>query len=101
MNYKPLGNKVLLKVLPPKERSNIIIPPHLNKAGVTGEQQFFRVEALGPSAVDEDHALSVGQIVMISQHASLLVGVSIEEALCVCNNKDIACICTEANDGLN
>lgn len=100
MKYQPLGTKVLLKVLP-LEEGIVTIPDHLKSAMGTGKQQFFRVEAVGPSAVDSDYPLAVGQTVMISAHPSLLVGVDVAQALCVCNNKDIACICTEATDGLN
>ena len=95
MKYQPVGAKVLLKILPPKERSNIVIPDHLNKAGVTGEQQFFSIEKLGPGAVDEQHPLALGQTVMISAHPTLLVGVDLAEQLVICNNKDISVICTE------
>lgn len=100
MNYQPLGTKVLLKVLP-LAKTAIEIPDHLKSAMGTGKQQFFRVEALGPSAVDQDHPLAVGQTVMISTHPTLLVGVDAVQQLMVCHNKDIACICTEAQDGLN
>lgn len=95
MKYQPVGKKVLLKILPPKKESAIIIPEHLKKANVTGEQQFFHVEALGPAAVDKDHPLEVGQTVMISAHPTLLIGIDAAEALCECNNNDIACICTD------
>lgn len=100
MKYQPLGNKVLLKVLPIEE-GVVQIPDHLKSAMGTGKQQFFRVEAVGPSAVDNDYPLAVGQTVMISSHPSLLVGVDASQALCVCNNKDIACICADATEGLN
>lgn len=95
MKYQPVGAKVLLKIAPPKTKPNIIIPDHLNKAGVTGEQQFFTIVDLGPAAVDEQHPLARGQTVMISTHPTLLVGVDLAEQLVVCQNKDIACICTE------
>lgn len=94
MKYQPLGSKVLLKILPIAS-SDITIPDHLKSAMGTGKQQFFRVEALGPSAVDEQHPLEVGQKVMISSHPSLLVGVDAVEQLCVCYNKDIAVICAQ------
>lgn len=100
MKYQPLGIKVLLKVLP-IEQGVVQIPDHLKSAMGTGKQQFFRVESVGPSAVDTDYPLAVGQTVMICTHPTLLVGVDVEQALCVCNNRDIACICTEASEGLN
>lgn len=101
MKYQPLGSKVLLKVLPPKQEGKVVIPDHLKKANVTGAQQFFTVEALGPAAVDDQHPLAVGQTVMISSHPSLLVGVDAANALCVCYNKDIAVICNQEELGLN
>lgn len=100
MQYQPLGSKVLLKILP-IEATAITIPDHLKSAMGTGKQQFFRVEALGPAATDDQHPLAVGQKVMISSHPTLLVGVDAVEQLCVCQNKDIAVICTDDGAGLN
>lgn len=101
MQYQPLGNKVLLKVLPLKTKTSLVIPDHLKGIAGSGAQQFFRVEALGSDAVDEHHPLQVGQIIMISSHPSLTVGIDAEQSLMICTNKDIACICTEADSGLN
>lgn len=101
MKYQPIGSKVLLKIIP-IAASSVTIPDHLKSAMGTGKQQFFRVEALGPSAADEHHPLAVGQKVMISSHPTLLVGVDASQQLCVCNNKDISVICTEDDGaGLN
>ncbi len=101
MNYQPLGNKVLLKVLPIQTKTALVIPEHLKGIAGTGAQQFFRIEALGSAAVEDHYPLQVGQTIMISSHPSLLVGVDTEQALMVTTNKDIAVICTEAQDGLN
>ncbi len=94
MKYYPVGNKVLLKIVPISD-SIVAVPDHLKSAMGTGKQQFFTIELLGPEAVDAAHPLAIGQKVMISTHPTLLVGVDAVEQLLVCHNKDIACICTE------
>lgn len=102
MKYQPLGNKVLLKVLPIQTKTALVIPEHLKGIAGTGAQQFFRIEALGPAAIEENYPLQVGQTIMISSHPALLVGVDAEQSLMITNNKDIACICTEEDgSGLN
>lgn len=102
MKYQPLGSKVLLKVLPMESKTKVVIPDHLKGVAGSGTQQFFRIEALGPQAVEEAYPLKVGQQVMISSHPSLLVGVDAGQSLMVTNNKDIAVICTEDDgSGLN
>ena len=95
MKYQPLGSKVLLKVLPIETKTKVIIPDHLKGIAGTGSQQFFRIEALGSAAVEEHYPLAVGQLIMISSHPSLMVGVDAVQSLMICNNKDIAAICTE------
>lgn len=101
MNYTPLGNKVLLKVLPIESKSAVVIPDHLKGVAGSGAQQLFRIEALGTAAVEEHYPLQVGQTVMISSHPSLLVGVDAGQSLMVTTNKDIAVICTDEANGLN
>ncbi len=101
MKYQPVGNKVLLKVLPIQTKTAVVIPEHLKGIAGTNAQQFFRIEALGPIAVDEQHPLQVGQTIMISSHPTMLVGVDAEQSLMITTNRDIACICTETQDGLN
>lgn len=101
MKYQPLGNKVLLKVLPVQSKLSVVIPDHLKGVAGSGMQQLFRIEALGTAAAEEHYPLSVGQTVMISSHPSLLVGVDAGESLMVTTNKDIAVICTDEEAGLN
>lgn len=102
MNYQPVGNKVLLKVLPIKTQTALVIPDHLKGIAGVGAQQFFRIEAVGPSAVTEEYPLQVGQTIMISSHPTLLVGVDAGASLMISTNKDVACICTEDDAaGLN
>lgn len=101
MKYQPLGNKVLLKVLPIQTKTSVVIPDHLKGVAGSNSQQFFRIEALGTAAVEEHYPLQVGQTIMISSHPSLLVGVDAELSLMVTTNKDIAVICTDESAGLN
>ncbi len=94
MNYQPVGSKVLLKILPIVE-SSVAIPDHLQNASAMKKTQFFKIEGLGRAASDENFPLTIGQVIQISAHPKLLVGIDHEQQLCVCDKTDIAVICTE------
>lgn len=65
--YRPLGTKVVVKILPIENKSEILLPD-----GKTNprERQTFEVVAVGGEVNDSTFSLSVGEVVLIAAHAS-------------------------------
>ena len=65
--YRPLGTRVVLKILPMESKSAILLPD-----GKTNpkERQYFEVVAVGGEVNDAKFTLVKGETVMIACHKS-------------------------------
>lgn len=61
--YRPLGTKVILKILPVENKSSILMPD-----GVTNskQRQTFEVVALGGEVNTDKFQLRVGEVVLVA-----------------------------------
>lgn len=84
--YRPLGTKVLLRVLPPKNESSLVLP---DGKGNPNEIQTFEVVAVGGSVNDEKFNLNAGEVVIISAHQSQMIGVHKEDKLLLVDRENV------------
>lgn len=84
--YRALGTKVLLKVIPLAQDSSVILPEGKNHPN---KLQTFEVISVGERVNDETYKLTVGEIVVVSAHQSQMMGVSREEQLLVVDRENI------------
>lgn len=70
--YRPLFSRVILRVLPPKEQSSLVLPDGSNHQT---EIQHYEVVAVG----DDVTKVHAGQIVLASFHPSNAIGLSKED----------------------
>lgn len=84
--YRALGTKVLLKVIPLEPDSAVLLPEGKNHPN---KLQTFEVISVGERVNDETYKLTVGEIVVVSAHQSQMMGVSREEQLLVVDRENI------------
>lgn len=75
--YRPLGTRVILKILPVENKSSILLPD-----GKTNpkQHQTFEVIAVGGQVNDDKFQLNVGEVVIASGlHPSEMVPLSEEQ----------------------
>jgi co-chaperonin GroES (HSP10) len=65
--YRPLGTRVVVKILPIESNSPILLPD-----GKTNPKtrQTFEVIAVGGQVNDDEFSLNVGEVVLIAAHPS-------------------------------
>lgn len=95
--YRPLGTKVILRILPLEAASPIVLPEGKQ---APGQHQTFEVVAVGPLVNEGENKLVVGEVVMISAHASQMIGLNKEEQLMLIDRESIVCV-IETPSGLN
>lgn len=76
--YRPLGARVILKVLPKEIESSIVMPD-----GKTNprEKQYFQVVAVGGEVNDDKFQLNIGDIVLTACHPTEIIGLDQDEQL--------------------
>lgn len=84
--YRPLGTRVVLKILPIENKSEILLPDGVTNAK---SRQTFEVIALGGQVNDATFQLNVGEIVLISCHNSEILPLSEEDQLIMVDRSKI------------
>lgn len=87
--YKPLGTKVLLKILPPEKPKSEILLPEGQKH--PGSHQYFEVVAVGPLVNDGKNQILDGETVMIAAHPSQMIGLDMEQQLMLIDREHVVC----------
>lgn len=93
-NYRPLGTKVILRILPQEKKSEIILPEG-KKA--PGQHQTFEVVAVGPTVNEGKNQILPGEVVLIMAHESQLVGIDQERQLLMIDRELIVCVVENGN----
>ncbi len=65
--YRPLGTRVVLKILAVENKSEILLPDGVTNAK---QRQTFEVIAIGGQVNDSTFQLNVGEVVLIGCHNS-------------------------------
>lgn len=84
--YRPLGTRVVLKILPVENKSEILLPDGVTNAKT---RQTFEVIALGGEVNDDKFSLNVGEVVLISCHNSEILPLDQEEQLIMIDRSKI------------
>jgi len=84
--YRPLGTRVVLKILPVENKSEILMPDGVTNAK---SRQTFEVIALGGEVNDDKFTLNVGEVVLISCHNSEILPLSEEDQLIMVDRSKI------------
>lgn len=84
--YRPLGQRVVLKILPVENKSQILMPDGVTNAK---SRQTFEVIAVGGEVNDEKFTLNVGEVVLISCHNSEILPLDQEDQLIMVNRDKI------------
>jgi co-chaperonin GroES (HSP10) len=76
--YRPLGTRVILKILPIESKSSILLPE-----GKTNpkERQTFEVIAVGGEVNDDKFSLHAGEVVLMATHNSNILPLDEEQQL--------------------
>lgn len=84
--YRPLGQRVVLKILPIENKSDIIMPDGVINVK---SRQTFEVISVGGEVNDQTFSLSVGEVVLISCHNSEILPLSEEDQLIMVDRSKI------------
>jgi co-chaperonin GroES (HSP10) len=84
--YRPLGTRVVLKILPVENKSPLFMPDGVTNTKV---RQTFEVVAIGGEVNDDKFSLNVGEIVLIACHQSEMLPLSEEEQLLMVDRSKI------------
>lgn len=84
--YRPLGQRVVLKILPVENTSGILLPDGVTNAKA---RQTFEVIAVGGEVNDEKFTLNVGEVVLIACHNSEILPLSEEDQLVLIDRSKI------------
>lgn len=84
--YRPLGTRVVLKILPIESTSPILLPDGKTNPKV---RQTFRVIAIGGEVNDEKYKLNVDEVVLIACHNSEILPLDEEEQLIMVDRSKI------------
>lgn len=87
--YRPLGQRVILKILPVHSTSIILMPDGTPDPKT---RQTFEVIAVGGQVNDATFSLNVGDVVLIGCHNSQILPLNEEEQLIVVDRAHIVCV---------
>lgn len=90
--YRPLGTRVLLKILPVENPSDILLPDGASNPKV---RQTFRVEAIGGHVNDAQFSLKEGEVVLIACHNSEILPMSQEDQLIIVDRSKVVAVLEE------
>lgn len=94
--YRPLGTRVVLKILPMESKSAILMPD--GKVNPK-ERQYFEVIAIGGEVNDSKFSLNAGETVMIACHNSEILPLSEEDQLIMVDrSKIVAAVDTQTQN---
>jgi len=74
--YRPLGTRVIVRILPTKSDSHIVLPDGKQYLMVP---QTYEVIAIGGQVNDDKYSLNVGEIVLVSCHESEVYPINKDE----------------------
>lgn len=95
-SYRPLGTRVVLKILPVESKSPILMPDGVTNAK---QRQMFEVVAIGGEVNDDKFSLNVGAIVIIACHNSEMLPLDEElQLLMVDRSKVVAALETQTQN---
>jgi co-chaperonin GroES (HSP10) len=84
--YRPLGTRVVLKILPVENKSGLLLPDGSTNTKV---RQTFEVIAVGGEVNDDKYKLNAGEVVLIACHPSLILPLSEEDQLIMVDRGNI------------
>lgn len=87
-NYRPLFSRVILRILPPKQQSSLVLPDGTNHQT---EIQHYEVVAVG----DDVTKINAGQIVLAAFHPSNAIGLSKDDKTLIIDQQHIVCVVEE------
>lgn len=94
--YRPLGSRVIVQILP-MQTDNIIVLPGGEKNITT--PQTYEVIAVGGAVNDEKFSLNVGEIVLLSCHPSEVFPLNKEDKIIMVDrSKIVAVVKTETQN---
>jgi co-chaperonin GroES (HSP10) len=76
--YRPLGQRVILKILPIENKSTILLPEGRSNPK---ERQTFEVIAVGGEVNGENFSLHAGEVVLMATHNSNILPLDEEQQL--------------------
>lgn len=86
--YRPLGQRVVLKILPVQSTSVILMPDGTPDPKT---RQTFEVIAIGGQVNDATFSLNVGDVVLIGCHNSQILPLNEAEQLIMVDRAHIVC----------
>lgn len=84
--YRPLGTRVILKILPMQSKSPILLPDGKSNPK---ERQVFGVVAIGGEVNDDKFSLRVGETVLMACHQSEILPLDEDEQLIMVDRSKI------------
>lgn len=87
--YRPLGQRVVLKILPVENKSGILLPDGVTNAK---SRQTFQVIAVGAEVNDDKFSLNVDEIVLVACHNSEMLPLDQEEQLIMVDRSKIVAV---------
>jgi co-chaperonin GroES (HSP10) len=84
--YRPLGTRVVLKILAVENKSPLFMPDGVTN---TRQRQTFEVVAIGGEVNDDKFSLNVGEVVLIACHQSEMLPLSEEDQLIMVDRSKI------------
>lgn len=87
--YRPIGTKIIVRILPTKADSTIILPDGKQYLMVP---QTYEVIAVGNEVNDEKFSLNVGEIVLVSCHESEVYPISKEEKFILIDRSKVVAV---------
>lgn len=87
-NYRPLFSRVILRILPPKNPSALVLPDGTQN---NTEIQYYEVVAVG----DDVTKINAGQTVLASFHPSNAIGLSKDDKTLIIDQRDVVCVVEE------
>lgn len=94
--YRPLGTRVVLKILPVENKSGLFMPDGVTN---TKQRQTFEVIAIGGQVNDDKFTLNSGEVVLISCHQSEMLPLDeAEQLIMVDRSKIVAAVETQTQN---
>jgi co-chaperonin GroES (HSP10) len=94
--YRPLGTRVVLKILPVENKSGLYMPDGVTN---TKQRQTFEVIAIGGQVNDDKFSLNSGEVVLISCHPSEMLPLDEpEQLIMVDRSKIVAAVETQTQN---
>jgi co-chaperonin GroES (HSP10) len=87
--YRPTGTRVILKILPVENKSEILLPDGVTNAKT---RQTFQVIAVGGEVNDDKFSLAVDEVVLVAAHPSEYLPLDEEQQLVIVDRSKIVAV---------